>query len=574
MPSRFSTFNLSRCRHLTRAFTSLHALHNAARLESSSSSLANEDLFPSAPEKRTWTAVDFFAYWWSESWAVAAWSIGASLITLGATIRDAVLIVLFGNILTSIVIVLNGRAAAAYHIGFPVQSRASFGIYGQYVVVVIRALVGIAWGGVQLYYEGQFLSICLRCIFPGWSRIPNIIPANQSITVQGLIGFFLAFLSALPFTFIHTTKIRHMFSVKAVIVPLAGLGTVCWAITANKGISADKLVDESKRESTSIFAWALISQLNAVLGTNSALIVTVPDLARYSTNRNAQVYGQALGLPLSQTICAAFGIITTAAVKNMYGEAYWNPYDLLNGILDHGYTPQARAGVFFVAATWAFATLGTSIACNAVPFAADITCLAPKYVNIVRGQFVWLIMSLAIVPWRLVGTANSFLRFLTGYCIFQGPVVGIMLVDYFLVRRGNLYLPDLYRHSSTARYYFTKGFNIRAFAAFIIGSLLLLPGLVGSIGKSFSSAADHMFSLGWILSFLVGSLTYWVLCMVFKIPGDDALYRFEEKVAEAEETVRRGDENSPSFEVKGDASSQAEDIEQQRRISDPLRGTV
>ncbi|KAM5487817.1 hypothetical protein MaudMau93_004420 [Microsporum audouinii] len=365
-----------------------------------------------------------------------------------------------------------------------------------------------------------------------------------------------------------------MFSVKAVIVPLAGLGTVCWAITANKGISADKLVDESKRESTSIFAWALISQLNAVLGTNSALIVTVPDLARYSTNRNAQVYGQALGLPLSQTICAAFGIITTAAVKNMYGEAYWNPYDLLNGILDHGYTPQARAGVFFVAATWAFATLGTSIACNAVPFAADITCLAPKYVNIVRGQFVWLIMSLAIVPWRLVGTANSFLRFLTGYCIFQGPVVGIMLVDYFLVRRGNLYLPDLYRHSSTARYYFTKGFNIRAFAAFIIGSLLLLPGLVGSIGKSFSSAADHMFSLGWILSFLVGSLTYWVLCMVFKIPGDDALYRFEEKVAEAEETVRRGDENSPSFEVKGDASSQAEDIEQQRRISDPLRGTV
>lgn len=107
-----------------------------------------------------------------------------------------------------------------------------------------------------------------------------------------------------------------MFSVKAVIVPLAGLGTVCWAITANKGISADKLVDESKRESTSIFAWALISQLNAVLGTNSALIVTVPDLARYSTNRNAQVYGQALGLPLSQTICAAFGIITTVSDRS------------------------------------------------------------------------------------------------------------------------------------------------------------------------------------------------------------------------------------------------------------------
>lgn len=107
-----------------------------------------------------------------------------------------------------------------------------------------------------------------------------------------------------------------MFSFKAIIVPLAGLGIVCWAITANKGVSTHKLIDESKRKSTSIFAWGLVAQLNAVFGANSALIVTVPDLARYSTNRNAQVYGQALGLPLSQTICAAFGIITTVGTQS------------------------------------------------------------------------------------------------------------------------------------------------------------------------------------------------------------------------------------------------------------------
>lgn len=115
--------------------------------------------------------------------------------------------------------------------------------------------------------------------------------------------------------FIHTTKIRHVFSFKAIVVPLAGLGIVCWAITANKGISAHNLIDESKQKSTSIFAWSLVAQLNAVFGANSALIVTIPDLARYSTNRNAQVYGQALGLPLSQTICAAFGIITTVGIR-------------------------------------------------------------------------------------------------------------------------------------------------------------------------------------------------------------------------------------------------------------------
>lgn len=124
------------------------------------------------------------------------------LITLGATIRDALLVVLFANVLSSAVIILNGRAAATYHIGYPVLSRVSFGIYGQYIVVVLRALLSIIWGfaypflikefnlliylsvvqgGIQLYYEGQFISICLRGIFSGWSRIHNGIPEVRRI---------------------------------------------------------------------------------------------------------------------------------------------------------------------------------------------------------------------------------------------------------------------------------------------------------------------------------------------------------------------------------------------------------
>lgn len=128
-----------------------------------------------------------------------------------------------------------------------------------------------------------------------------------------MVGFFLAFVFAIPFMFIHTTKIRHLFSVKSIVVPLTGMGLVIWATTSNGGVSADKLVDESQRASTSIFAWGIVAQFNSVMGANSALLVTVPDLARYSKTRNAQLYGQALGLPLSQTICCAFGIITTVS---------------------------------------------------------------------------------------------------------------------------------------------------------------------------------------------------------------------------------------------------------------------
>jgi NCS1 family nucleobase:cation symporter-1 len=133
-----------------------------------------------------------------------------------------------------------------------------------------------------------------------------------------MVGFFLAFVFTLPLMFIHTSNIRLLFSIKSIILPLAGIGIVCWAVAANGGVSADKLVNESLRPPTSVFAWGLISQFNSVMGANSALLVTVPDLARYSKTRNAQLYGQLFGLPVAQTICSAFGMITTVSSKYLY----------------------------------------------------------------------------------------------------------------------------------------------------------------------------------------------------------------------------------------------------------------
>jgi nucleobase:cation symporter-1, NCS1 family len=353
----------------------------------------------------------------------------------------------------------------------------------------------------------------------------------QEITTQVMIGFFLAFIFTLPLMLVHTSKIRHLFSLKAFIFPLAALGVVCWATASNGGVSAAHLQASSPPASSpAVFAWGIIGQFNAVMGANSALLVTVPDLARYSQTKNAQLWGQLSALPIAQLLCAAFGIITTSAVYNMWGELFWNPYDLLNAILDHAYTPTARAGVFFASASFAFATMGTSIACNIVPFAADVTCLAPKYVDIIRGQFVCLILAFAIVPWysplplfscraltsmdrRIVSSANGFLSFLDGYAIFQGSVVSIMSVDYFLLRRGNLRLGGMFTSSRLGPYYYAYGVNWAGIAAFIAGFVLPLPGFISSFGTtSFSSAAaTDMYDLGWVLSYLVAGLFYYVV---------------------------------------------------------------
>jgi len=304
---------LSRFQRMKRAFSSPRAFHEALVLKSSTSFLINEDLAPSPPSRHTWSTWSYFAYWWSESWNVSTWSVGAAIINLGATIRDALLIVLFANLLSAVVIVLNGRAAARYHVGYPVLSRLSFGLYGEYFVIILRSILGIIWGGVQMYFEGQFISVCLRCIFPGWERIPNHIPANQYITVQGMLGFFFAFLCTIPFTFIHTSRIMPLFTAKSIIVPLAGLGIVIWATSTNGGVSSGNLIDPAARTSTPVFAWGIVSQFNSVMGANSALLVTVPDLARYSKTRNAQLWGQLISLPIGQLLCASFGVISTVS---------------------------------------------------------------------------------------------------------------------------------------------------------------------------------------------------------------------------------------------------------------------
>jgi NCS1 family nucleobase:cation symporter-1 len=302
--------NLSRLRL---AFSSRHAFHEAIVLKSSVSSLINEDLVPSPPNRQTWTTWNYFAYWWSESWCVSTWAVGASFISLGATIRDALLVVFFANALSALVIVANGRAAARYHVGFPVLARATFGIYGHYFVVVLRSMLGIIWAGINMYFTGQFISICLRCIFTGWEHLPNTIPSNQHITSQGLLGFFLAFVATLPFVFIHTSKIMGLFTIKSIVMPLAGLGVVLWSTLTNGGIDSKRLEDSDgpRIPPTAVLAWGIISQFNAVIGINSALLVTVPDLARYSKTTHAQVWGQLMGLPLGQTLCGAFGVIST-----------------------------------------------------------------------------------------------------------------------------------------------------------------------------------------------------------------------------------------------------------------------
>lgn len=527
-----------------------------SRIKLEATRLQNEDLLPTPPDKCVWGWLDFFMYWFSEAWAVSTWTLGSSLMTTGGLkVHEAIIIMFFANVIISLIIVANGRAASVYHIGFPVLSRVSFGINGAYLVVAMRAILGVVWASVQMFYLGQFVCVILRTIFPSFWHLKNKIPSSQYVTVQEITGFFLAFVCMLPFMFVPQYKIRHLFKVKGFFIPLAGMGIVIWACNVNKGVGrTDLLVDPTVRQSgTTVFAFSVLSQINSIFGASSALIVTVPDIARYAKNTRAQLIGQVLALPVAYTICGSFGIISTSALYEYYGKQFWNPYEMLQGILDDSYTAKSRAGCFFAALAFAFATLGTCIACNTVPFAADVTCLLPKYINLVRGQVLCLVISLGIVPWRIMRDSTTFLNFLSGYSIFEGPVVAITVADYAL-RMGYIDFDSLYMNGS-GYYQYWKGINFRAICAFVAGFILPFPGfcLVLAGSEDSSVGAARLFDLGYILSVVIGGLSYCLICLSLRLRiknVERGMVSISGKSTDIDGTALPSDPSDPSHDAK------------------------
>lgn len=246
------------------------------------------------------------------------------------------------------------------------------------------------------------------------------------------------------------------------------------------------------------------------------MITNQPDIARWSATRSGAQWSQLLTQPISVTLSATFGILATAAINNNWGLDLWNPWDLLSAILDKYWSGSTRFAVFLLAFCWMVSILGTNIAANMIPFGADSTMLFPRFLTIPRGQYVVEFLAFAICPWKILASASVFTTFLSGYGIFMASVVAIMVCDYYALTKGNVFIGHLYNGSkNNAHYYYNRGWNIQAIIAYICGVALPFPGFVGTLGASVSTSATNLGRLGWILSFSVSFVVYFVLCKVW-----------------------------------------------------------
>ncbi|TVY81524.1 putative permease, partial [Lachnellula suecica] len=520
---------------LKRAFSSRASLIQFLETKESAhgnarSSWTNSDLDISPPQDWTWSWRSYAAFWWSYGFSTGVWTVGSSLIAVGLNSWQAIICVFISHLLGATGMAMHSRSAAVYHFGFPVASRIPWGMLGGLFPVFVRTLVGTVWNGIQLMQGGYFTSVLLSCIIgKPFLNMHNPIHTSADITTQQLIGLLLFFFGTLPLLAVPVTKVKVVFMVKSVVLPPVVIGLFVFCMLKGKGQPAGTFGSAETLRGSAL-AWAMLSGINSTMGKTASNIVNQPDLARYARTRTAPLYSQLLALPIGNTLCASLGIFATSAIKEAWGleKAIWNPWDLCAAILTHYWSAAARAGIAVVSLGFLFSIMASNLGVNVIPWGADISTYFPRWLNIRRGMYLSYVFAIAVCPWKILTSATSFLRFLGGYSIFLGPFVGISLTDYLVVRKGNVWVGELYSGDPNGRYWYTGGVHWRSCVAYIVAVVLPIPGFATLFGNDLPGAWLKIYEIGWILTCVVSSMVYFALTLIGNVAKDEKGMRFEQ----------------------------------------------
>ncbi|KAH8115277.1 permease for cytosine/purines, uracil, thiamine, allantoin-domain-containing protein [Phellopilus nigrolimitatus] len=476
--------------------------------------LVNVDLKPVEPERRQWGPWNFVAFWIADSFNINTWMISSSMIVGGLTWWQSWLCVWIGYFISGSFICMTGRIGATYHIGFPVVCRSSFGIWGSLWPVFNRAAMACIWYGVQAWIGGTCVYLMIRSIWPSFENVHNSLPVSSGTNTRDFVSFFLFWLFSLPAIWFPVHKVRHLFTVKAYVVPVAGFAFFIWAIIRAHGIGP--IVHQPSTVHGSGLGWAMVKGIMSSIANFATLIVNDPDFSRFAKKPKDALWSQLLTIPIGFAITSFIGIIVSSSSTVIYNETIWSPLDLLTRFLDEG-GHGTRAGVFFISFAFALAQLGTNIAANSVSAGTDMTALLPRFINIRRGGFVCAAIGLAMAPWHLLSSSNNFTLYLSSYSVFLSSIAGVIVCDYYVTRKGYLQVKDLYSARRSGPYFFFHGINFRAYAAYIAGILINVVGFAGAIGRSVPIGAQYIYNVNFFAGFIVSFAVYWALNKLFPV---------------------------------------------------------
>src|ERR1700740_3216401 len=398
-------------------------------------SLHNRDLAPIPQEKRSWGTYNYASLWVAMSVCIPTYMLASGLIAGGMNWFQAVGTILLGNLIVLIPMLLNAHAGTRYGIPFPVFVRASFGVRGANVPAILRALVACGWFGIQAWIGGQAIYSMLRIVWPGAANIPGAAG----------ICFFLFWAINMIVIWRGLETIKFLEGIGAPFMLVVGLLLLAW-ITRKAGGFGPVLHTPSKFHGASDFMRFFFPALTGMVGFWATVALNIPDFTRYAKSPRAQMVGQAIGFPTAMTLYSFIGVAVTSASAVIFGEPIWDPVVLLGKF-------NQPIVAFIALIALLVPTPNTNVAANVVSPSNDFSNLNPRLISFRTGGLITGVIGVLMMPWKLMTDFSSYIfGWLVGYSGLLGPIAGVMIADYFLVRRSHLKLDDLYRRHGVYEY--------------------------------------------------------------------------------------------------------------------------
>lgn len=467
----------------------------ASATDLASSPLANEDLAPIPPEKRTWSTWHIAALWIGMAVCIPTYQMASNLIGQGMNWWQALLTIFLGNLIVLVPMTLNAHPGTRYGIPFPVLLRSSFGTKGANIAAVMRGLVACGWFGIQTWIGGAAIYATAALIF-GFDPAAKIALPILGISAGELLCFLIFWAINVFFIVRGMDSIKWLEAWSAPFLLAVGAALVVWAYNAADGFGPI-LSQPSKFESAAAFWPVFGAALTAQVGFWATLSLNIPDFSRFAKNQRAQIVGQAVGLPPTMVLYSFVGVVATSASVVVYGEAIWDPVQLI-AKFNH---PLLSVVALLALAV---ATLSTNIAANVVSPANDFAALAPKKISFKTGGIITAFIGILMFPWKLMADPSGYIfTWLIGYGALLGPIAGVMIADYFVVRKKELSVEGLY--DPAGPYAYTNGFSLAGLGAFALAVLPNLPGFLAVVkavpADSVPAFFHTLYNQAWFVGF-------------------------------------------------------------------------
>ena len=452
----------------------------------------NADIAPTRIRQRTWNHWHIAALWVGMAICVPTYTLGGVLTAyFGLSIAEALWTILIANVVILIPLTLNAFPGTKYGIPFPVMLRSSFGIIGSNVPALIRALVACGWFGIQTMFGGIAVHLLFSAVSESWAALGG---------TGEVLGFFVFWLANVWVVIRGSESIKHMEMFAAPMLLAVGIGLIVWAWP--QASVTELLAQPPGRPEGAPLAGYFFGGLTAMVGFWATLSLNIPDFSRFADSQKSQIVGQVIGLPITMFLFAGLGVLMTAASPALVGETVSDPITLIGRINSPFWTVVSMLVIIL-------ATISTNTAANIVSPTNDFQNVAPRLINQTRGVLLTGAIGILLMSWELmkklgwlqsdVSVESLYSNWLIGYSSLLGPIAGIMITDYFVIRRQRYDLAGLYRDDGPY-----PAWNRAGFVAFLVPvGLTLVAIATGWLG--------WFYDYGWFTGSLLGGMIYYLL---------------------------------------------------------------